>query len=123
MAEMTAPAGRTGAVHAASRAEQSGHGRTGLPRHLDVDAIKRDFPILSRTVHGRRVVYLDSASSSQRPQLVLDAMDDYYRTTHANVHRGVYALAEEADRLYEAARITVGRFLGAPDPEHEVIFT
>ncbi len=90
---------------------------------VDFSKLKADFPVLSRTVHGHRVVYLDSASSSQRPQCVLDAMDDYYRTTHANVHRGVYTLAEEADRLYDAARVAVGRFIGAPDPEHEVIFT
>ncbi|MGA2519427.1 MAG: SufS family cysteine desulfurase [Acidimicrobiales bacterium] len=84
---------------------------------------KADFPVLGRTVHGRRVVYLDSASSSQRPQSVLDAMDDFYSTTYANVHRGVYALAEESDRLYAEARMSVGRFIGAPDPEHEVVFT
>jgi cysteine desulfurase/selenocysteine lyase len=90
---------------------------------LDTSVLKADFPVLAQTVHGKRVVYLDSASSSQRPQAVLDAMDAYYQTTHANVHRGVYALAEEADRLYEAARLTVGRFIGAADPEHEVIFT
>jgi cysteine desulfurase/selenocysteine lyase len=90
---------------------------------LDVAAVKKDFPVLSQTVHGKRLVYLDSASSSQHPQAVLDAMDDYYETTHANVHRGVYALAEEADRRYEAARIAVGRFIGAPNPEQEVIFT
>ena len=85
--------------------------------------LKGDFPVLGRSVHGHRVVYLDSASSSQRPQCVLDAMDAYYQTTHANVHRGVYSLAEEADRLYDAARLAVGRFIAAPDPEHEVIFT
>ena len=90
---------------------------------MDLSKLKGDFPILSRTVHGHRLVYLDSASSSQRPQCVLDAMDDYYQTTHANVHRGVYTIAEEADRLYDAARVAVGRFIGAPDPEHEVIFT
>ena len=90
---------------------------------LDVAAVKKDFPLLGRSVHGKRVVYLDSASSSQHPQCVLDAMDEYYQTTHANVHRGVYALAEEADRLYETSRLAVGRFIGAPDPEHEVIFT
>jgi cysteine desulfurase / selenocysteine lyase len=86
-------------------------------------APKSDFPVLAQHAHGRRLVYLDSASSSQRPQVVLDAMDDYYQTTHANVHRGVYQLAEEADRRYENARLKVGRFLGAPDPAHEVIFT
>ena len=86
-------------------------------------ACRADFPLLSQKVHGKRLVYLDSAASSQRPQVVLDAMDDFYRTTYANVHRGVYSIAEEADRRYEAARMSVGRFIGAPDPEHEVIFT
>ncbi len=90
---------------------------------FDVDAIKADFPLLERTVHGHRLVYLDSASSSQHPRQVLDAMDDYYETTHANVHRGVYTIAEEADRRYEAARVAVGRFIGAPRPQEEVIFT
>jgi cysteine desulfurase/selenocysteine lyase len=90
---------------------------------VDFAALKGDFPLLGRTVHGHRIVYLDSASSSQHPQCVLDAMDAYYQTTHANVHRGVYTIAEEADRLYEASRVAVGRLIGAPDPEHEVIFT
>jgi cysteine desulfurase/selenocysteine lyase len=89
---------------------------------LDVGAVKKDFPLLSQTPHGKRLVYLDSAASSQHPQAVLDAMDDYYVTSHANVHRGVYALAEEADRRYEAARSSVGRFIGAPRPEVEVVF-
>ena len=89
---------------------------------LDVESIKKDFPVLAQSSRGRRLVYLDSASSSQHPQSVLDAMDDYYATTHANVHRGVYSIAEEADRRYEAARLTVGRFIGAPDPEREVVF-
>jgi cysteine desulfurase / selenocysteine lyase len=89
---------------------------------LDVDRIKKDFPVLAQSAHGHRLVYLDSASSSQHPQAVLDAMDDYYATSHANVHRGVYALAEEADRRYETARIAVGRFIGAPQPEVEVVF-
>ncbi|HXW32168.1 MAG TPA: SufS family cysteine desulfurase [Acidimicrobiales bacterium] len=89
---------------------------------LDVERIKKDFPVLAQSSRGRRLVYLDSASSSQHPQSVLDAMDDYYATTHANVHRGVYSIAEEADRRYEAARLTVGRFIGAPDPEREVVF-
>ncbi len=95
----------------------------GLSLSCGLSKLKGDFPILSRTVHGHQVVYLDSAASAQRPQCVLDAMDVYYQTTHANVHRGVYTFAEEADRLYDAARVAVGRFIGAPDPEHEVIFT
>jgi cysteine desulfurase/selenocysteine lyase len=90
---------------------------------VDIASCKADFPLLARTVHGYRIVYLDSASSSQRPQVVLQAMDDYYETTHANVHRGVYSIAAEADRRYHEARMAVGRFIGAPDPEHEVIFT
>ena len=92
-------------------------------RRLDVDRIRSDFPLLARQVHGRRLVYLDSAASSQRPRAVLQAMDAYYETTHANVHRGVYAIAEEADRLYEQARVTVGHFIGAPHPAREVVFT
>jgi cysteine desulfurase/selenocysteine lyase len=85
-------------------------------------APKSDFPLLERRVHDRRLVYLDSAASSQRPQCVLDAMDNYYTRSHANVHRGVYAIAEEADAHYDSARIKVGRFIGAPRPETEVIF-
>src|SRR5580700_2013139 len=90
---------------------------------MDIASCKGDFPLLDQVVHGHRLVYLDSASSSQRPRVVLQAMDDYYETTHANVHRGFYSIAEEADRRYDAARVAVGQFIGAPDPEHEVIFT
>jgi len=90
---------------------------------IDVDVLRKDFPLLSRTVHGRPVVYLDSASSSEQPRQVLSAMERYYETTHANVHRGVYAMAEEATRLYEGARTKAGRFLHAPDPEREIVFT
>jgi cysteine desulfurase/selenocysteine lyase len=88
---------------------------------LDVATIKKDFPILDRQVHGRRLVYLDSASSSQKPAAVIDAMSTYYETTHANVHRGVYAIAEEATRLFEAGRAALARFIGAPSAE--VVFT
>jgi cysteine desulfurase/selenocysteine lyase len=88
---------------------------------LDVASIKKDFPILDRQVHGRRLVYLDSASSSQKPAVVIDAMSTYYETTHANVHRGVYTIAEEATRLFEAGRAALARFIGAP--ASEVIFT
>jgi len=86
-------------------------------------APRSDFPLLDRKVHGRRLVYLDSASSSQRPSAVIDAMSHYYENSHANVHRGVYAIAEEADALYESARARVGRFLDAPNPTTEVLFT
>ena len=90
---------------------------------LDAAALAKDFPLLAREVHGRRITYLDSAASSQRPTAVLDAMRDYDETTHANVHRGVYAIAEEATRRFEAARVNVGRFIGAPAPAREVVFT
>jgi len=90
---------------------------------LDVAALRKEFPILHQESHGKRLVYLDSASSSHRPRAVLDAMDHYYETTHANVHRGVYAIAEEATRQFEMARRAVGRFINAPRPEVEVLFT
>jgi len=89
---------------------------------LDVEAVRKDFPLLTRMVHDRPIVYLDSASSSLQPRQVLAAMDNYYETTHANVHRGVYATAEQATELYEGARRKVGRFIGAPDPRHEIVF-
>jgi cysteine desulfurase/selenocysteine lyase len=98
--------------------------RTDTPDVVDLDVatIRKRFPILDTQSHGRRLVYLDSAASSQKPTAVLDAMTRYYETTHANVHRGVYAIAEEATRLYEQARAKVARFIGAPSTEG-VIFT
>ena len=81
---------------------------------IDVTALRADFPILSRTVHGAPLVYLDSAATSQKPAAVLDAMDAYYRQTNANVHRGVYELAAEATARYEAGRDAVARMVGAP---------
>jgi cysteine desulfurase / selenocysteine lyase len=90
---------------------------------LDVATLRKDFPLLSREVNGHAITYLDSASSGQRPAQVLDAMRHYDETTHANVHRGVYSIAEEATRLFEAARHNVGRFIGAPDPSREIVFT
>ena len=89
---------------------------------LDVARVQADFPILKRQVHGKRLVYLDSASSSQKPVAVLDAMDHLYRESYANVHRGVYAIAEEATAAYEGARARLARFLGAGAPA-EIVFT
>jgi len=89
---------------------------------LDVPTVRKDFPILDREIAGHRLVYLDSAASSQKPRAVLDAMDRYYETSHANVHRGVYTLAEQATAAYEKARATVARFVGAPSPRG-VVFT
>ncbi len=93
------------------------------PSALDVAAIKRDFPLLMKaTPHGKPVVYLDSASSSQKPQVVLDAMENLYATTYANVHRGVYELGAETTERYEAARRAAARFVGAGS-EREIVFT
>ena len=89
---------------------------------LDVDLIQKDFPILDRQVNGKRLVYLDSASSSQKPASVIAAMDEYYETCHANVHRGVYTIAEEATARYEGARADLARFLGAGSA-NEIVFT
>jgi cysteine desulfurase/selenocysteine lyase len=89
---------------------------------LDAAALRADFPILRREIHGRPLVYLDSASSSQKPQVVIDAMSAYYEQHNANVHRGIYTVAEEATAAYEAARVTVARFINAPD-SHELVWT
>jgi cysteine desulfurase/selenocysteine lyase len=89
---------------------------------LDVELIKKDFPILGQQVNGHRLVYLDSAASSQKPQVVLDTMDRLYETTYANIHRGVYTIAEESTRLYEEARTKLVDFIGAGSPR-ELVFT
>jgi cysteine desulfurase / selenocysteine lyase len=90
--------------------------------HLDVARLKADFPILERRVNGKRLVYLDSAASSQKPSAVIDAMDEHYRTYYANIHRGVYTIAEESTAAYEAARAKIARFLGAP-AANQIVFT
>ena len=91
-------------------------------RALDAQAVRADFPILSRQIHGKPLVYLDSAATSQKPAVVIDAMDDYYRRYNANPHRGVYTISEEATAAYESARQRVATFINAASPK-EVIFT
>jgi cysteine desulfurase/selenocysteine lyase len=86
------------------------------------DATRGDFPILGRIVNGQRLVYLDSAASSQKPHTVIEAMSQYYATSHANVHRSIHTLGEEATALYELARDRVQRFIGAASRE-EIVFT
>lgn len=81
---------------------------------LDLARIRKDFPVLSREFGGRALVYLDSAATSQKPQTVIDAVSDFYSNHNANVHRGVYGLAEEATELYEGARSKLAAFIGAP---------
>jgi cysteine desulfurase/selenocysteine lyase len=88
---------------------------------IDVARIRQDFPGLSEMVHGKPFVFLDSAASSQKPVQVLDAMDQVYRTTYANVHRGVYSNSEHATELYDQAREKIARFIGSPSPE-QIIF-
>ena len=89
---------------------------------LDAEVVRRDFPIFEREVHGHPLVFLDSASTSQKPQAVIAALDAYYREYTANVHRGIYEIGERATASYEAARASVAKFINAPDA-HEVIFT
>ena len=83
---------------------------------------RRDFPILERVINGHPLIYLDSGASSQKPRAVLEAMNRYYERSHANVHRSIHTLGEEATELYEVARDAVQRFIGAPSRE-EVVFT
>ena len=89
---------------------------------LDAPALRADFPAFAQLIHGRPLAYLDSASSTQKPRQVLDAVREFYETSYANVHRGVYTLAVRADERYEAARETARAFLNASSPR-EIIFT
>jgi cysteine desulfurase/selenocysteine lyase len=89
---------------------------------FDVQAVRADFPVLNREINGKQLAFLDSAASSQKPVSVLDAMDRYYRSNHANVHRGIYRLSEEATDAYEKAREKVAGFINA-NYRKEIIFT
>jgi cysteine desulfurase / selenocysteine lyase len=89
---------------------------------FDVLKVRADFPILSERVHGKPLVYLDSANTSQKPQSVLDAMDSYYRHSNANIHRATHLLSERATALYEGARKKAAAFINASDP-HEIVLT
>jgi cysteine desulfurase/selenocysteine lyase len=90
-------------------------------RTFDVEAARRQFPILSRLVHGKPLVYLDNGASAQRAQPVIDAVDDYERHHHANIHRGVHSLSQEATGMYEGARDRIARFINARS-RSEIIF-
>jgi cysteine desulfurase / selenocysteine lyase len=89
---------------------------------LDAQKLRADFPIFEQKIHGKPLSYLDSASSSQKPRQVLDTIRDFYETSYANVHRGVYLLSERATEAYEGARETAREFINAP-AAREVIFT
>lgn len=97
-----------------------GHTPSALP--YDVEAIRRDFPILSREVYGKPLVYLDSGASAQKPQVVIDAVSHAYANEYANVHRGLHFLSNAATDAYEAAREKVRRFLNAPSVD-DIVFT
>lgn len=89
----------------------------------DVTAIRKDFPILQREIRpGIPLIYLDSTATAQKPASVIEAMNEYYRKSNANIHRGVHALAEEATALYENSREKISRFINSPSP-HQVVFT
>src|ERR671935_1480397 len=91
------------------------------PAELDAQKLRADFPIFEQEFHGKPLVYLDSAASSQKPRQMLDAMQTFYETSYANVHRGVYELAERATAALELAREKVATLLNAPSMR-EVIF-
>lgn len=89
---------------------------------LDIERVKADFPILTQQINGHRLVYLDSAATSQKPREVINAILEYYRKMNSNIHRGLHTLAERATEAYEATRVHTARFVGGVQPE-EIIFT
>lgn len=91
-------------------------------RKLDIEKVRKDFPILHTAVFGHPLVYLDNAATTQKPEAVLHAMEDYYHTLNSNVHRGVHFLSQQATDAYELARKKIGEFIGARHA-HEIIFT
>jgi cysteine desulfurase / selenocysteine lyase len=91
-------------------------------RAFDVQTVRADFPILKRRIHGKPLIYLDNAATSQKPQVVIDTLTRYYSEENANIHRGAYFLSEQATQAYEDARLKVRHFLNAPS-EREIIFT
>src|SRR6516162_917338 len=93
-----------------------------LVNGFDVEKVRRDFPILDQKVHGKPLVYLDNAATTQKPLAVIEAIEHYYRHDNSNIHRGVHALSERATEHYEKARVAVQRFLNAADSK-EIIFT
>jgi len=102
--------------------DDAGRAPRGVAAGFDVAALRGQFPILARTMRGAPLAYLDNASTSQKPQLVIDAEAHFYETLNANIHRGVYELSEQATAAYVGAHEAVARFIGAEGPE-EIIFT
>jgi cysteine desulfurase/selenocysteine lyase len=97
-------------------------GETVSPSTLDVQSIRAQFPILSRQVHGKPLVYFDNAATTQKPLVVIDTLNKYYREQNANIHRGVHALSQEATSAYEAVRQKIAHFINAAEAR-QIIFT
>jgi cysteine desulfurase/selenocysteine lyase len=91
-------------------------------KNMDIEKIRADFPILHQQVNGKPLVYLDNGATTQKPQVVIDAIANYYRTTNSNVHRGAHTLSDQATQMFENARITLQKFLNAKKSE-EIIWT
>ncbi|RPI19772.1 MAG: cysteine desulfurase [Ignavibacteriae bacterium] len=96
--------------------------KTKPAKSFNIDEIRKDFPILERTVHGKPLVYLDNAATSQKPQAVIDSHVDFYLNHNANIHRGVYQMSTESTDAYDESRTKVKEFINAPD-SREIIFT
>src|SRR5215467_12077630 len=93
----------------------------GAERAFDVQTVRQDFPILHQKVHGKPLVYLDNAATTQKPLPVIEALENYYRHDNSNIHRGVHALSERATEAYEKVRVAAQKFLNAAD-SREIIF-
>src|SRR5215470_14094146 len=94
---------------------------TAASTAYDVERLREDFPILKQKVHGKPLVYLDNAATSQKPRQVIDTITNYYLSENSNIHRGVHELSQRATEDYEKARVKVQRFLNATHA-HEIIF-
>src|SRR5208282_6275724 len=95
--------------------------REALAPGFDVRKIREDFPILKQKMHGKPLVYLDNAATSQKPQAVIDALVQYYTQYNANIHRGVYLLSERSTQAYEDARVKLQRFMNAAE-SREIVY-
>lgn len=100
---------------------KTSHREIGTTPAFDVYRVRKDFPILHQTVHGKPLVYLDNAATTQKPQAVIEAIAHYYRTDNSNIHRGVHTLSERATEAYEKTRLAAQKFINAADSK-EVIF-
>ncbi|MDR3226989.1 MAG: aminotransferase class V-fold PLP-dependent enzyme, partial [Prevotellaceae bacterium] len=89
---------------------------------IDAIEVRKDFPILNTTVHGNPLIYLDNAATTQKPECVIQTIDELYRTSNANIHRGVHFLSEQCTQKYETSRETVRKFINA-EKTSEIIFT